>query len=94
MLHRIPVSVSTAVSSLDTVDAERLARLHFHIRTGDYFPTLVTILGFIEETLSTYLPSSPPDMPQLERELIKSLRKDLMYLYDHYQLQPKYESAT
>ncbi len=89
MLRRIPVSVITAKHSLETVDAERLARLHFHLRTGDYFPTLVTVLGFIEETLETYLPSDSTGMPKLECELIKGLRQDLLYLHEHYQIEPK-----
>ena len=89
MLQRIPVSVITAKQSLEALDAERLARLHFHLRTGDYFPTLVTILGFIEETLAAYEQGSADQMPHLECDLIRGLRKDLMYLNEHYQIQPK-----
>ncbi len=88
MLQRIPVSVITAKQSLEAVDAERLARLHLHLRTGDYFPTLVTILGFVEETLAA-CSTTKDELPHLECDLIRGLRKDLMYLNEHYQIQPK-----
>ncbi len=81
MTHPIPVN-----------DTERLARLHFHVKTGDYFPTLATILGFVEETLSSY-PQDEDSMPLLEKDLIQSVRKDLMYLHEYYQIEVKMQEA-
>lgn len=88
MLHRIPVSVPITHTLPEVSDAERLARLHFHVRSGDYFPTLATFLGFIEETLGSTI-ATDSTMTTLERELVKSLRKDLMHLHQYYRIQPK-----
>lgn len=90
MLYRIPVTSDTnpaAERAASVTDTERLARLHFHLKTGDYFPTLATILGFIEETVSAY--PQKDALPCLERELIQSVRKDLMYLHEYYQIDIK-----
>ncbi|MDB5190343.1 MAG: hypothetical protein JWN49_669 [Parcubacteria group bacterium] len=81
MVHYLPVN-----------DTERLARLHFHVKTGDYFPTLATILGFVEETLSNYTQATD-SMPLLEKDLIQSVRKDLMYLHEYYQIDVKMRDA-
>ncbi|MDB5245590.1 MAG: hypothetical protein JWN90_695 [Parcubacteria group bacterium] len=80
------------VHSLPINDTERLARLHFHVKTGDYFPMLATILGFVEETLDTY-PEISDSMPLLEKDLIQSVRKDLMYLHEYYQIEVKMQEA-
>ncbi|CAN5730875.1 hypothetical protein BH11PAT2_BH11PAT2_07000 [soil metagenome] len=73
-------------------DTERLARLHFHVKTGDYFPTLATILGFVQETLNSY-PMVADSLPLLEKDLIQSVRKDLMYLHEYYQIEVKMQDA-
>jgi formate dehydrogenase maturation protein FdhE len=88
MLYRIPLTVTDQEKPLQKTDQERLARLHFHLKSGDYFPTLATILGFVEETISSL--ELPQDaMPALERELIHGVRKDLMYLHKYYQIELK-----
>lgn len=87
MLYRIPVTSETQKPTSATHDTERLARLHFHLKSGDYFPTLATILGFVEETLSTY--PAKDAMPCLESELLQGVRKDLMYLHEYYQIDIK-----
>jgi hypothetical protein len=88
MLYRIPVTVTEQEKPFPKTDTERLARLHFHLKSGDYFPTLATILGFVEETISSY-ELKPGSMPALERELIQSVRKDLMYLHKYYSIELK-----
>lgn len=88
MLYRIPVTIRDQEKPLSKTDTERLARLHFHLKSGDYFPTLATILGFIEETISSY-DAAPGSMPVLERELIQGVRKDLMYLHKYYEIDLK-----
>ncbi len=88
MLYRIPLTVSDQEPPASKTDTERLARLHFHLKSGDYFPTLATILGFVEETVSS-IDSGPSGMPALERELIHSVRKDLMYLHTYYHIELK-----
>ncbi len=85
MLHRVSISHLSASSESDN---ERLARLHFHLKTGDYFPTLATILGFVEETLGNYTASTDA-LPPLEQELIRSVRKDLLHLHEYYHIEPK-----
>jgi hypothetical protein len=92
MIHDISVPISYEEDPPAMTDVERLARLHFHIKTGDYFPMLATILGFIEDTLDTY-PASPDTMQTLEKELINSVRKDLMYLHEYYQIELKMQVA-
>lgn len=92
MLQRIPISIADTEKPPMKTDTERLARLHFHLKTGDYFPTLATILGFVEETISGY-PASPDTLPSLERELIHSVRKDLMYLHEYYRIEMKQQAA-
>jgi hypothetical protein len=87
MLYRIPVTSDNQEHIQAAPDTDRLARLHFHLKTGDYFPILATILGFIEETVSTY--PAKDAMPCLERQLIQGVRKDLMYLHEYYQIDIK-----
>lgn len=69
-------------------DAERIARLHFHIQSDDYFATLATILGFLEETLGDPHPNTSP-LPRMEKDLLRSVRKDLTYLSEYYTLTPR-----
>ena len=89
MLYRIPVPLTDQEKPrAKTTDTERLARLHYHLKSGDYFPTLATILGFVEETISGYQ-DGPDSMPRLECELIQSVRKDLMYLHEYYSIDLK-----
>lgn len=68
-------------------DAERIARLHFHIKSGDYFATLATILGFLEETVTEGHYAGP--LPAMEKDLLRSVRKDLMHLNEYYMLAPR-----
>ena len=79
---------TTRLESVRTAaDAERIARLHFHIKSGDYFATLATILGFLEETLGD--PQAAGPLPAMEKDLLRSVRKDLMHLDEYYTLAPR-----
>jgi formate dehydrogenase maturation protein FdhE len=91
MLYRIPLTVTDQEKPLVKTDTERLARLHFHLKSGDYFPTLATILGFVEETISS-MDAQADSLPALERELIQGVRKDLMYLHTYYRIELKAKS--
>ncbi len=64
-------------------DAVRLARLRYHLETSDYFAFLATIFGIIEEGLL----SKPADVDQ-ELALVRSMRKDLLFLQDGYHIEP------
>ena len=88
MLYRIPLTVTDQEKPLSSTDTERLARLHFHLKSGDFFPTLATILGFVEETVGS-LDAKEDSLPVLERELIQGVRKDLMYLHKYYRIELK-----
>lgn len=87
MLYRAysPASVS---HSCTTADKERLARLHFHIQTGDYFSMLSTMLGFVEETLTEFHPAEGT-LPGIEKSLLQSVRKDLLDLQENYRIEPR-----
>ncbi len=69
-------------------EEKRLERLDFHLKTGDYFRVLATVLGFLEETVADCTCSAVSDMTPLEQEVIKSLRQDLAYLHDNYRIVP------
>ena len=57
------------------------------MKSGDYFALLATVTGFIEDTLA----SAEKNEPLKERELLlmRELKKDLMYLQEHYEIRPK-----
>ena len=64
-------------------DTVRLARLRYHLETSDYFAFLATIFGIIEEGLT----SKSTDV-NTELALVRSMRKDLLYLQDGYHIEP------
>lgn len=68
-------------------DAERLARLRFHIEAGDYFPFVATVLGFVKDTLSGRGELTP--LERMQSEQIDALRKDLIHIHERYDLIPK-----
>ncbi|NNM83974.1 hypothetical protein HKL94_02040 [Candidatus Parcubacteria bacterium] len=82
----VPAAVHTPPCATARED-ERLSRLNFHLETGDYFPFLATLLGFVEETIASGDRSE--DMNAIQLDAIKSARKDLSYLRDHYQITPR-----
>jgi hypothetical protein len=74
-----------------THEPARLQQLEFHIKSGDYFPLLATIMGFLEEGIRQcedgFLTIAP-----IESEVIQNVRQDLLHLHKHYQIQPKQEA--
>lgn len=54
--------------------------LEFHIKSGDYFGTLATVLSLAEETLS---------IDKEHKAIFKRLIKDLMYLQKEYKIVKK-----
>ena len=69
-------------------DDERLAQLDFHLKTGDYFAVIATIMGFVEDTLAG-ADAVNPALKERELALLMDLKKDLIYLQEHYRIEPK-----
>jgi hypothetical protein len=71
----------TAWTLHDAPNKERREQLAFHIRSGDYFGTLASILRLLEEPLRR---------PRESRaEILKRLHEDLDYLQNHYRITHK-----
>jgi hypothetical protein len=70
-------------------DDERLEKLKFHLDTGDYFPMLATILGFVQETVTECECADVADILPMETRIVRDTRKDLMYLHSNYHIVPK-----
>lgn len=63
-------------------DRERLEHLRYHLDNNDYFAFLATVFGILEDSLDT-------DEAVTEKlELVRSIRKDLVYLQEEYRIQP------
>ncbi len=67
---------------------ERLKQLEFHIESGDYFPLLATVLGFLEEGMRECETGSLTLAP-VEAKVVEDFRKDLIHLHKNYEIQPK-----
>ncbi len=67
----------------------RLERLKFHVNTGDYFPMLATILGFLEETVQECKCGLTAEIVPVETKVVRDVRKDLSYLHHNYEIVPK-----
>jgi len=74
---------------------ERLEQLQYHLETGDYFPLLSTIMGFMEEAMRECQTGTLTLVP-MEAEVIRQMREDLIHLHTHYEIKPKaqLESVT
>lgn len=59
-------------------------RIDYHIRTGDYFSVLATMLGFLEETL---VPENETSAHM--KALAHELRTDLRYVQANYAIVPR-----
>lgn len=68
-------------------EAARLARLRYHLRTGDYFAFLATIFGILEDSLVNGSAS-----PGEQLALVKNMRKDLVYLQQECQIGEQIEA--
>lgn len=60
----------------------------YHLRTGDYFKTIATYVGFLEESLQKHCVEDPT-LEDREMEVARQLRKNLVYLSGCYQIVPK-----
>lgn len=67
----------------DATDDHRIERLEFHLKNGDYFPMLATILGFLQETVKDCAKDN------VQYQLVQDVRKDLMHLHKNYTIKPK-----
>jgi hypothetical protein len=63
---------------------EEYERTDFHIRSGDYFAMLAGALGFVEEALRECEAGTPTSTDKAE--LVQKMRKELVYLHKHYQI--------
>lgn len=70
----------------DAADDKRIERLEFHVKSGDYFPMLATILGFVEETLTQ---CGKSELAERQYTLLKDVKKDLMHLHQKYDIKKK-----
>ncbi len=66
----------------------RMERLSFHLESGDYFPMLATLLGFVQETVQNCSCGLMQDVVPIETDTLKAARKDLMYLHRNYKIVP------
>ena len=58
-------------------------QIDFHIRSGDYFAFLATMMGFMEEALSV---CAHDEIVDQQRKLARELRHDLRYVQANYQV--------
>lgn len=61
-------------------------RIDFHIRNGDYFSFLATMMGFLEEALER---CDSERMHEKERTMARELRHDLRYVQANYEIRPR-----
>lgn len=66
----------------------RRQSLEYHIKTGDYFNTVATALGFLEESLKLHCVEDPA-LETKEIKLARQLREDLRFLDANYRIEPK-----
>ena len=64
-------------------DRERLSKLRYHLESSDYFAFLATIFGILEEGLTGKTGNIDEEV-----ELVRSIRKDLVYLQNEYRIEP------
>jgi hypothetical protein len=69
-------------------EEERLERLTFHLNTGDYFPMLATVLGFVQESVSDCTCSATDELLPIEKDVLENARFDLLYLHKNYRIVP------
>ena len=73
--------------SAQTYTAEGRDQLLLHIKTGDYFAALSTLLGFLEE--SSALCQEDTLLAHAQARAIKAARNDLAFLDKKYRIIPK-----
>lgn len=75
-----------AIRSHVRVLADSPQNIDFHIRTGDYFSFLATLMGFMEETIAT---CGDNDLIEKHQKLARELRHDLRYVQANYSIVPR-----
>jgi hypothetical protein len=61
--------------------------IDFHIRSGDYFLYLATLVGAMEEALEQCSANGVDS--ERERAMARSLRHDLRYVHANYHIAPR-----
>lgn len=83
--YTIPIR---AWSVRDELPGKRTRGISFHIKNDDYFATLATIMGLLEDSLrSTMRGSAPPQF--LYISILHDLKDDLLHLQRHYRIEKK-----
>lgn len=67
-------------------EQDNLEELHFHVQAGDYFSTLATILGFVEEMI---LEQDEKNVMTYELKVLRRVKKDLLYLNANFDIKAK-----
>jgi hypothetical protein len=62
------------------------SNIDFHIRSGDYFSFLATMMGVLEDTIAT---GNNPESNTTERQLVRELRNDLRYVQANYRIEAR-----
>jgi hypothetical protein len=73
-------------------EAYNREKLLFHVRTGDYFATLATILGLVIDALDTSAANEKPFPPTYYRDVLMSMHDDLVFLHKTHRIIPQQES--
>jgi hypothetical protein len=66
-------------------EEERLDTLERHVIADHYFRRLSTLLGFVEDALTT----GDQDVIAILVEAVPSARRDLAHLHDNYHIKPR-----
>ncbi len=70
-------------------DPQRLEQLEFHLKTGDYFPLLATVICALEEGVKACTDGVAHAADFMDHEVLAGLRQDLIYLHKNYQITRK-----
>ena len=62
----------------ELIAEDRIERLSYHLQTGDYFPMLATILGFVEESVQECSCVAKDELAPVEKDVLNGTRHDLM----------------
>lgn len=88
--YKIECTVDTLVHDRPVMSDEPGAtkeNIELHVRADDYFPSISTMLSFLEESIGLCGPEGALSDAQVRA--IQASRKDLAYLHKHYRIVPK-----
>lgn len=60
--------------------------LDFHVKTGDYFAFVATLMGFVEESLAR---CDSGNVSEYEKKIAREMRNDLQYVHSNYKIVPR-----